>query len=227
MHAPAYHDPNAGALAQDWPRIPLPTDQEALAWSTDLGRQLVVLLDIEQDVPGISSGPRRADLRAIAVPGKRGGGVIDPDAGDLRVDVNWGYRGRGGVVMPARGKTVERTAAPEEGDLLGVRTVDVYLNDDVRWSNVPEPVWEYTLGGYQVLKKWLSYRESDVLGRDLQVDEGPDLSEIARRIARILLMEDELNVCTSAASADTLGLAGCGGGSKAADVAVLMARKDQ
>ena len=24
---------------------------------------------------------------------------------------------------------------------------------------VPAAVWEYTIGGYQVLKKWLSYRE--------------------------------------------------------------------
>ncbi len=35
-------------------------------------------------------------------------------------------------------------------------------------------------------------------------------------------MEDELNVCTSVCASRYLGLAGCGGGSKAADVAVLM-----
>jgi hypothetical protein len=29
---------------------------------------------------------------------------------------------------------------------------------------VPSRVWAYTLGGYQVIKKWLSYREHDVLG---------------------------------------------------------------
>jgi hypothetical protein len=31
------------------------------------------------------------------------------------------------------------------------------------WLNVPETVWDYTIGGYQVIKKWLSYRESRFL----------------------------------------------------------------
>jgi hypothetical protein len=30
--------------------------------------------------------------------------------------------------------------------------VDVYLNGDAHWSAVPINVWNYTLGGYQVLK---------------------------------------------------------------------------
>jgi len=36
---------------------------------------------------------------------------------------------------------------------------DVYLNGSAYWKNVPLEVWEYRIGGYQVLKKWLSYRE--------------------------------------------------------------------
>ena len=39
------------------------------------------------------------------------------------------------------------------------------------WKNVPARVWKYTLGGYQVLKKWLSYREKAILGRGLSIDE--------------------------------------------------------
>jgi hypothetical protein len=35
---------------------------------------------------------------------------------------------------------------------------------------VPEPVWNYTLGGYQVLKKWLSYRESALLALHEKLD---------------------------------------------------------
>ena len=41
------------------------------------------------------------------------------------------------------------------------------MNDTTRWKDVPVDVWNYTLGGYQVLKKWLSYREKQVLGRAL------------------------------------------------------------
>ncbi len=39
------------------------------------------------------------------------------------------------------------------------RPVDIVLNDAVCWRNVLEAVWDYTFGGYQVVKKWLSYRE--------------------------------------------------------------------
>jgi hypothetical protein len=48
---------------------------------------------------------------------------------------------------------------------------DVYLSDVAYWSNIPIRVWEYTIGGYQVIKKWLSYREHPLLGRPLSKDE--------------------------------------------------------
>ena len=47
-------------------------------------------------------------------------------------------------------------------------------------------VWNYKLGGYQVLKKWLSYRESKVLGRKLLPEEVQHFTDTARRIAAIL-----------------------------------------
>jgi hypothetical protein len=54
-------------------------------------------------------------------------------------------------------------------------------------------VWAYTLGGYQVIKKWLSYREHDVLGRPLKPDEAAYVSEMVRRVAAILLMGPALD----------------------------------
>jgi hypothetical protein len=49
------------------------------------------------------------------------------------------------------------------------------------------------IGGYQVIKKWLSYREHDLLGRSLTSDEAREVTNIARRIAAILLLEPALN----------------------------------
>jgi hypothetical protein len=43
--------------------------------------------------------------------------------------------------------------------LWGGKTFDIYLNNAVYWSNVPAAAWEYKIGGYHVLKKWLSYRD--------------------------------------------------------------------
>ena len=66
---------------------------------------------------------------------------------------------------------------------LGERTCDVYLNDVAYWRNIPARVWDYTIGGYQVIKKWLSYREHKLLGRSLTTDEAREVMNIARRIA--------------------------------------------
>ena len=46
--------------------------------------------------------------------------------------------------------------------------------------------WGYKLGGYQVLKKWLSYRERGVLGRALKPEEVQHFTDTARRIGAIL-----------------------------------------
>lgn len=54
-------------------------------------------------------------------------------------------------------------------------------------------MWKYTIGGYQVIKKWLSYRERALLGRSLSIDEAREVTNIARRIAAIVLIEPELD----------------------------------
>jgi hypothetical protein len=77
--------------------------------------------------------------------------------------------------------------------LLGLTTRDIYLNEIAYWKNIPERVWDYTIGGYQVIKKWLSYREEPLLGRPLKREEVQEVSYIARRIAAILLLEPALN----------------------------------
>ena len=68
----------------------------------------------------------------------------------------------------------------------GSPTLDVVANPRARWTGVPEAVWGYHLGGYQVLKKWLSYREEAILGRPLTLDEVRTFSAICRRIAALL-----------------------------------------
>ena len=69
-------------------------------------------------------------------------------------------------------------------------TFDIYLNDRAYWRNVPAAVWNYKLGGYQVLKKWLSYREHKVLHRPLHPHEVQHFTNTARRITAILKLVD-------------------------------------
>ena len=151
----------------------------------------------------------RKELREIAVISREGGGALDPAAGELAVTAGWGHAGKGGATMPGKGKLVKRPYSPEElaathtgqetrscptGDApYGDSTRDVYLNDVAYWRNVPEKVWEYRIGGYQVMKKWLSYREEKLLGRSLTMDEAREVTNMARRIAAILLLEPALD----------------------------------
>ncbi len=59
----------------------------------------------------------------------------------------------------------------------------MYLNDVAFWRCVPARVWTYTLGGYQVMKKWLSYRERNLLGRALTLAELTEVMHMSRRMA--------------------------------------------
>jgi hypothetical protein len=58
---------------------------------------------------------------------------------------------------------------------------------------VPLNVWNYTIGGYQVLKKWLSYRELELLDRSLSVDEVREFTYIVRRLTALLLLGPDLD----------------------------------
>jgi len=44
-----------------------------------------------------------------------------------------------------------------------------------------------------VIKKWLSYREHDLLGRPLTPDEAREVTHMARRIAALILLQPALD----------------------------------
>ncbi len=96
--------------------------------------------------------------------------------------------------------------------LLGESCVDVHLNGDAHWSAVPIHTWNYTLGGYQVLKKWLSYREftsdaaSPLLHRALRPEEVAYFAQVVRRIAAILLLGPALDATYRAILPTATGL---------------------
>jgi hypothetical protein len=81
----------------------------------------------------------------------------------------------------------------EAASRLGATTRDVYLNRTAYWRNIPANVWDYTIGGYQVIKKWLSYRERALLGRALTVDEAREVTHMARRISALVLLSPALD----------------------------------
>jgi len=201
LHDSSYRHANAGALRMEWPRIPLPgwpdgeveDAAESLTRSAALGRELARLLDPDVPVVGVTQLPLRPDIAAIAVPGTANGRNMAGE--DFAITAGWGRHGQGDAVMPGQGHAVERTFTPEERAALsdslphlGKTTFDIHLNANAFWRNVPAAVWHYKLGGYQVLKKWLSYREQSILQRPSHPEEVQQFAETARSIAAILII---------------------------------------
>jgi len=199
-YAPQYLGDNADGIAIDWPRIPLPDQRELLDKSVALGAKVVALFDTEADVSGVTSGIVEEHLRVL-------GGISSTN---LRVTAGWGSRDSKGRINPGQGKPEPRDWTNTEKDalrsgfaaqdideargfsLLG-RAVDVYLNETTFWRGVPEAAWDYVIGGYLVIKKWLSYREEAILGRPLTKDEAREVTAMVRRLTALILLTDQLD----------------------------------
>ena len=115
------------------------------------------------------------------------------------------------TVLPARGKSQSRDFGSDEKHFLetgalavgvhiggtyaclGDETLDIHLNENILVRNIPANVWRFTVGGYQVLRKWLSYRETSILGRPLSRSEVDVFVHTVRRIAALLLLAPRLN----------------------------------
>ena len=219
-YSQAYLEENLDGIKKDWPRIPMPKTKAKLEDSAKLGRQVAALLDPTCRVQGVNGGKVRPELMTMGNLQKDGTEPFDA-AQDLRLTAGWGHMS-GKAVMPGKGRWEERdyttdelNAIKEGAKILGIlpketlarlgeTTVDVYLNFDTDtgagtcWRCVPKAVWDYHIGGYQVIKKWLSYREEKILGRPLTAEKSSDglypegearhVTAMARRLAAILLL---------------------------------------
>lgn len=190
-YSPAYLLENSDGIRRDWPHIPLPNSKAALLTSAALGRRVAELLDTEAAVDRVTTGKLSSGFNTIAVLSS---------TSDLSLTAGWGYWNQKiGATMPGKGKLETRDYTPEESPTpeaisqLGTSTCDVYLNNGVCWRNIPINVWDYTIGGYQVLKKWLSYREHKLLSRPLTNDETREFTHSGRRIAALLLLQPDLD----------------------------------
>lgn len=198
--SPQYLADHADGVAIDWPRIPLPGSLESLARSSQLGSRIAQLFETTWNVTGVTSGDIHPHLRVM--------GTLSN--ADLSLSAGWGARDTKGRVNPGRGSITEREWSGSERDaisdgmerlgltddrgfaLLG-NAIDVHLNRNASWTGVPEAVWRLLIGGYPVLKKWLSYRDITVTGRALSRDEAREVSAMVRRLASFVLLGDHLD----------------------------------
>lgn len=220
--APAYLHENRVELGQGWPRIPFPgfdpvdpriisDARETFQNSAKLGRLVAQLLAGDSSKRGSDMRTTADGLYRFAVLTEEPAAHQEEKDRLFVVDRGWGKVFRDGAVLPSHGKlsvrdysqderqaveTVARSMRVHAGaaySLLGDSTRDIYLNDRVCLRNVPAKVWDFTVGGYQVLKKWLSYRETAIMGRPLTFEEVEDFCTVIRRIVGLKLMGFHLN----------------------------------
>ncbi|MGP0092311.1 MAG: type ISP restriction/modification enzyme [Xanthobacteraceae bacterium] len=191
LHAPSYQAEHKSALSADWAHLPIPRDMTLFNRLAAEGEKVTRLLDADRDASDVIRAVLGADRASVLGPLKRSDGKqVRPE--DVKITVT--YWGGGKGRWKPRPFIVEELPATDYGDAWGERTGDLFLNDDAYFANVPELVWDYQLGGYPVLKKWLGYRQADRRHEQpLTDDERRWFRQIIQRISTLLALGPTLN----------------------------------
>lgn len=203
-HAPQFESDHREALVQDWMHLPIPRSKEAFRRAVALGEVVAALLDPAQDAAGPLKDLLAARRKRLAVVASRDTEMVRDD----QIVVSISHYGA------AKGGWRPRAPRPNEDLPLewGSSTGDLWLNERICLTHVPAAVWEYELGGYPVVKKWLGYRdEGRKPGRGLSLSELDWLREMIHRIAALLLLRSNLDAAYEKAiedpfTAEELGL---------------------
>ena len=138
FHSPTYRSRYAEFLKIDFPRLPLTSDLALFRQLVQRGADLVALHLLEDDYPAASwNRPAARSGRSPTVPGSP---LCQPSTTFVAGD--------NGTTMGAFSKR----SCYQDGR--------VYLDTGNRqrssyFDGVPEDVWQFEIGGYQVLRKWL------------------------------------------------------------------------
>jgi hypothetical protein len=200
LHAPRYQAEHKSALSADWAHLPMPKDIRLFDRLVAAGEQVTRLLDADRDAGNVIKAVVGADRARALGPLKRADAKqVRPD--DLKITVT--YWGGGKGRWKPRAFMAEELPAVEFGDAWGERTGDLFVNEHAYFANVPEEVWNYQLGGYPVLKKWLGYRQADRRdGKPLTDDECRWFRQVIQRIAALLALGPSLNALYQDAAAN-------------------------
>ena len=194
-HSSAYELEHKDSLAQDWGHVPVPKDKGLFEELVKYGGRIASLLNPLASVDKVLNEVLAGEENHLAIVGRRGGGAVRQ--ADLIIKYSFFGNARGGW---------RRNDAPsidENQNPIG----DLYINDEIFYSNVPLAVWTYELGGYPVRKKWLAYRDK---GRrpdtTLSIHESEHLQCMVRRIAALLSMRKTLDDLYETASLSSFTL---------------------
>jgi predicted helicase len=149
FHSPTYRKRYAEFLKIDFPRVPLTSDKKLFWTLVALGRELVALHLLESPTVNefVTKYPKKGPDTVEKVT------YLDP-----------------GVILSERsesknlsGRNAERPLDSARGDKSEGR---VYINDEQYFEGVKPEWFEFHIGGYQVLQKWLKDRKGRKLSND-------------------------------------------------------------
>ena len=159
LHCPTYRQSYAAFLRTDFPRIPIPGSLGVFDELAALGEQLVQWHLLEHpDALAIGYSPDTSPLPA---------GEEKIPAGEREIPAWFGTDFTLQKVAE-KGRTLAE-AAPSTGPAQTGVVGKVFINATSGFENVNQPVWKHTIGGYQVLHKWLADRRK--AGRSLSQDD--------------------------------------------------------
>jgi len=141
LHSPAYRQRYAAFLRTDFPRIPIPGSRRVFDALAKLGAELVAWQLLEH-----------SDVTKIVA-----GGALSAGAA--------AWFGTDCSLVKVAEKSRELAEVQGTDDKVG----KVFINATSGFANVHQSIWQHTVGGYQVLHKWLDDRRK--AGRSLSQDD--------------------------------------------------------
>lgn len=141
LHSPAYRQRYAAFLRTDFPRIPMPGSRKVFDALAKLGSELVAWHLLEHP-----------DVAAIDANHSAPAGTVTWFGRDFALN-----------------KVAEKSRVLADMDRTEDKVGKVFINATSGFANVHQSIWQHTIGGYQVLHKWLDDRRK--AGRSLSQED--------------------------------------------------------
>lgn len=188
LNSPTYRERYADFLKIDFPRVPTTSDKKLFANLANLGRELCALHLMEFEVvrTGGASASMPADAEAC-VPPTYPTNTSFPVAGSNEV-----AKGYPRFIVDAASCRVvhEQSTRSDATRMEAASTLGrVHINKTQYFEGVPEFIWNFTIGGYQVCEKWLKDRR----GRTLSLDDVRHYQKIIVALQRTVELMKEID----------------------------------
>jgi len=166
LYCPTYREKYLELLKIDFPRVPFNDDIEKFKELSTLGWELAQHHLMKETYDFISNYPIPREEDENLVEFVKPSSVLrtpSPSGRRTKLPSPLGRGTEGEGILPSppgRGTEGEGILpSPPGRGTEGEGFIRVWINNDQYFDNIPREVWDFYIGGYQVLKTWLTYRK--------------------------------------------------------------------